>query len=739
MITLMPEQSATDPFALREANQYKNPIASREYLLTILNHAPLSLDELSHQLHYHNKNQQTALKHRLNAMVRDKQLLRNQNNGYQSANPDRLIPGVVIGHPDGFGFLKPDSKDDKLFLSCEQMQTLIHGDHIVARLSEQRYKGHHTAKLVEIKKRTITTLTGQYQQQKGEGWLIPQDTRLPKAIQIAPQQRNHAQAGDMVLGKILKYPDHKKPTTASIIKILGRGGLLSTQIELAIYQFALPHEWPQSVTDEIANINQTLPQSELDKREDLRSLPFVTIDGETACDFDDALYCQPTANGWTLYVAIADVSWYVKPGTALDKQAHQRGVSVYFPQRVIPMLPEILSNQLCSINPGVDRLCLLCTMQIDHHGQLQQAHFSEAVIRSQARLTYNQVQGLLFGQKTKQALLAPLQNLHTLYQALDKARQSRGAISFERVEIGLELNNQGQVIGTNPLPRNTAHRIIEVCMILANTAAASYLTANKVPCLYRVHEGPAKSDLPQLKAFLAARKLSLGGGDSPQPKDYEQLLTKAKNRSDFPVIQTILLRSLKQAIYQVPPGKHFGLALETYTHFTSPIRRYPDLQIHRIIRRLIQGKPHQKDHRTVARLSQIAEHCSIVERRADEASWEVIESLKCHYLSQRAQSVFDGIIEGVSHFGLFVALDDLAICGLVHIRTLGNDYFHYDQIQQRLVGERTNHPFNLGDKITVRMTQVDVASRKITLEPVALPKSLTRQARRKTRKAKLKP
>ena len=742
----MLKKSGKDPFAHREAQNYERPIASREFILECFDEAlgPLLFEHLADILEYRDADQKTALQRRLGAMVRDGQLFRNRKGQYAIVTQADLVAGEVVAHRDGFGFLQPDAGGDDLYLSARQMRTLMHGDRAIVRPAGLNRRGKPEGRLVEILERRVMAVSGHFFEEAGLGFVRPENRRLTQDILIPPGAEAGACHGDIVSARITGYPTEKSHTLGEITEILGNTLTPDMYIELAIRKFGLPHVWPQAVLQETAPLSEALPQEEIEKRRDIRDLPLVTIDGKYARDFDDAVYCQPAEKGWKLFVAIADVSWYVRPDTALDAEAYERSTSTYFPNRVVPMLPEALSNGLCSINPDVDRFCVLCEMDVSRQGRLVRARFDCAVMRSRARLTYTEVAAMLVEKDEAlcaeyAGLLPHLEDLYGLYKVLAKGRRRRGAIEFESGETGFTFDDQGQVCAIRPLVRNDAHKLIEECMILANIAAAQHLQKHQLPALYRVHAGPAGDDLNALREFLAGLGLSLNGGDEPEPKDYDQLLSETRQRPDAHVIQTVLLRSLKQAVYQPDNEGHFGLSLESYSHFTSPIRRYPDLLVHRAIRHLAEGG--RADHYRYAGrdMEKFGHQCSAHERRASEASRDVDEILKCQYLLDHPQREFNGVIAGVNNFGLFVEIENIGISGLVHVTALGHDYFHYDSVHHRLNGEHTGISFRLGEAMKVRLIRVDVEDRKVDLEPVELPDRLLSAAPGKKRGRGRKP
>jgi len=727
----MKKRPPKDPHARREASRYEQPIASRELILEMLSQAqgPLNFEQLASQLKYTDDAPLSALNRRLGAMVRDGQLFLNRLQEYAIVSQADLIVGTVIGHADGFGFLKPDTGGDDLFLSPKQMKTLMHGDHVIVMEIGRDRRGRREGKPVEVLERSVREVSGHYYREGGLGTVMPQNKRLTQDILIPPGDESSANHGDIVVVRIVEYPTKHSHALGKIVEVLGAELTADMHVEMAIRNFGLPHRWSEAVEAELAQVSETLPEKEVKRRHDIRHLPLVTIDGEDARDFDDAVYCERTDDGWRLLVAIADVSWYVRKGTALDESAYERSTSTYFPNRVVPMLPEILSNGLCSINPQVDRFCMLCEMQISRKGNLVRTRFDEAVMRSHARLTYTEVAAMLVERdealsKQYQEVLPHLESLHDIYKALARARKRRGAIDFESTETKFRFAPDGSIDAVVPLVRNEAHKLIEECMITANIATARHLEKHRMPALYRVHNGPEEDDLDNLRQFLGELGLSLGGGESPRPKDFSLLLNQIKERPDAHLIQTVMLRSLKQAMYEGGNKGHFGLSLDAYAHYTSPIRRYPDLLVHRAIRHLLQGgKPGDYTY-SHGDMEKHGAHCSTLERRADEASWDVVEALKCEYLEQHVESEFDGIIAGVNSFGLFVELDDLDMSGLVHVTALGHDYFHHDPIHHRLTGEHSRTAFQLGQAMRVRITRVNVDERKIDLEPVELPKVL---------------
>lgn len=709
-----------DPHRIREARRYENPIPSREFILEILTESgvPLTFESLAEALELTGIEALEALRRRLLAMERDGQLIANRRGHYCLVNRRDLIAGRVIGHPDGFGFLKPDEGSEDLYLSAREMRGLFHDDRAVVRVVGQDRRGRREGSLVEVLERNTKTLVGRLQVEAGVGFLEPDNRRLIHDIVIPREGFGPSQAGQIVLVEIVEQPTRRTQPIGRVLQVLGEHLAPGMETDIAIHTHNLPVDWPETVLAEVAELGETIPDAARQNRADLRNIPLVTIDGADARDFDDAVYCEPRPKGGhRLLVCIADVSAYVRPGSALDEEARNRGNSVYFPNRVIPMLPEVLSNGLCSLNPGVDRLCVACEMSVGPDGIITRSRFFPAVMRSAARLTYDQVATMLSDSdpvpSNHAELLPPLRHLFELYQVLSRARKARGTLEFNTTESRFEFDDQNRVVAIHPVVRHDAHRLIEECMLAANVAAARLLTRKRLAILYRVHGGPTEEKLTDLRAFLGELGLKLPGGEKPEPADYAQLMASIRDRADEHLIQTVLLRSLSQAVYSSSNHGHFGLAYPAYTHFTSPIRRYPDLLIHRAIRYAIDGGSSEEFEHSKTTLQPLGEHCSATERRADEATRDVATTLKCQYMQHKIGESFDGIISGVHAFGLFVELKHLFVDGLIHITALENDYYHFDPIGHRLTGERTGQVFRLGDPLRVKLAGVNVEERKI--------------------------
>ncbi len=729
-----------DPFVAREVQKYGTPAPSREFLLEYLDERgmPMTESELCQELGC-DENESEAVARRLRAMARDGQLIRNRRDGFGVARRMDLIAGRVIGHPEGYGFVVPDEGGDDLFLSAREMRSVLHADRVLVRVAGVDRRGRREAALAEVLERKTESVVGRYFDRHGSGHVVADNRRIAQDIDIPPGYDNGARDGQIVQVDIVEQPTRRNRPVGRVVEVIGDHMAPGMEVEIAIRAHGIPVEWPQSVLEEIRDFGDSVPNSAEEGRVDLRDLPLVTIDGVTARDFDDAVYCERRGRNWRVIVAIADVSHYVQMGTALDREAELRGNSVYFPDRVVPMLPEVLSNGLCSLNPDVDRLCLACDMTVDSDGKLVRSRFVEGVMRSHARLTYDAVGAAIQDRDDRVRaelgeLVAHLDRLYQLYQVLRDARERRGAMDFESQESVIEYGADGKIENIRPTERNDAHKLIEECMIAANVASARFLRRHKIPCLFRVHEGPSAAKLESLRVFLGELGLGLAGGDKPTPQDFAALLERVEERPDKHLIQTVLLKSLARAVYTPGDQGHFGLALPAYTHFTSPIRRYPDLLVHRAIRHVLRGGKAADFRYGVSNMEALGEQCSMTERRADEAVWDTIEWLKCEYMEDRVGEVFEGIVSSVVGFGLFVELKDVFVEGLVHITSLENDYYHFDPVGHRLTGERSGRVFRLGDPIRVRVVRVDLDDRKIDFEPVGQAQAKERRGRRGKRR-----
>ena len=738
----MKNKRAKDPFLEREKTLYQEPLPSRELILEVLQEqgVPVAVTTLTELLSIE-PSEVEIFARRLRAMERDGQIMRNRKDAICVVDKLDLIKGKVQGHPEGYGFLIPEEGVD-LFLGPKEMRKVLHGDKVMAREIGLDRRGRPEAVIVEVLERANHRVVGRVHNEHGITFVVAEQKRISQEILVAPDQTRGVKPGQVVMVEIIEQPNKNAQPIGKIVEILGNFADPGMEIEIALRKHSLPYEFSPEIQKAVKKFAKTVGRPE-EGRIDIRHLPLVTIDGETAKDFDDAVYCEVikagsgkkrgTGGGFRLFVAIADVSYYVKPGDAIDKEALNRGNSVYFPRRVIPMLPEVLSNGLCSLNPNVDRLCMVCEMDISANGDLEKYRFYPGIINSKARLTYTEVAAFLEG-KTAPAigkLGEHIVALNQLFGVLLTARHKRGAIDFESIETQMIFNAEGKIERILPVLRNDAHRIIEECMLAANVCASDYLQKNEHPTLYRIHEGPSSDKLKALRTFLKEFGFSLGGGEKPHAKDYAKLLQQIKGRPDTQLLQTVMLRSLHQAIYSPDNVGHFGLAYESYTHFTSPIRRYPDLLVHRAIKAVLGGTVYSPGN-----WHELGAHSSMTERRADDATRDVEAWLKSYYMQDKIGEIFDATISGVTGFGIFVALDEVYVEGLVHVTELGNDYFHFDAAKHQLLGERTAQRFRLGDRVRIRVVRVDLETTRIDFALEATAKLAEKKPKTKIRERK---
>ncbi|MBA3582125.1 MAG: ribonuclease R [Gammaproteobacteria bacterium] len=724
--TKPPVLTALDPHLDREATRYDQPIASREHLAELIktHQPPCTFEQVATLLQYEDPVSLEALERRLRAMVRDGQLISNKVDGFLPVDDKDLIRGRVIAHPDGFGFLHPalgNAKED-LFIPPGQMKSLLHGDVAMVRITGTNKRGRLEVALVHVLERANKRIVGRILVDAGLTYVVADNKRITQDIFIPADQVGDAKPGQIVLADITEQPTFRRQPVGRVREILGDHMAPGMEIDIAVYAHDLPNEWSPEVLSEIQQLSDQVADADKQGREDLRDKLFVTIDGEDAKDFDDAVYCETYGTGWRLYVAIADVAHYVRPDTGLDKEAFNRGNSVYFPGRVIPMLPEILSNGLCSLNPHVDRLAMVCRMDISIDGRIVDYKFSEAVFRSHARLTYNQVADMLVLRKIPvrkqfETVIDSLETLYELYHVFAKQRKKRGAIDLETTETRILFGENRKISAIIAVERNDAHKLIEECMIAANICAARFLEHHEIPGLFRVHDTPPLKKTEDFSTFLGEMGLKFAAREDIKPKDYSLLLDKIRERVDFHLIQTVLLRSLSQAEYNPVNCGHFGLALEEYAHFTSPIRRYPDLLVHRAIRHILRGGKVAQYHYSKDDMLDMAAQCSKTERRADEATRDATDWLKCEFMLDKVGESFVGIISSVTSFGLFVSLNDIHIEGLIHITSLSRDYYQFDPVGHRLVGEHSGQVYRLGDVIKVKVVRVSLDDRKIDFIP----------------------
>lgn len=704
-----------DAFADEEKNKYENPVPSRQSMIDYLTKIdkPVTLKHLINVTETTDPSSQDALFYRLKAMLRDGQLMQDRRNRYCIMQKLDMVDGKIISHPEGFGFVTPDDGGKDLFLSAKEMRQVMHGDRVRVFLVSTDRRGRKEGRIHQILEQVNKTVVGQLLSERGVFFVEPDNKRLTQTIAVAPEDINNAEAGQVVLLELIAFPSKHRPALGKVIEILGDHLAPGLEVDVALHSHDIPNAWPQEVLDEVSKIPSSVTQDDIKGRRDLRDLSFVTIDGEDARDFDDAVFCRRNEKTWQLYVAIADVSHYAKPGSALDKEAQFRSTSVYFPGRVIPMLPEQLSNGLCSLNPKVDRLCLVCEMSIDDGGKIKRSRFYQAVIHSKARLTYTKVANFINKGQLEGAseLESDLATLHDLYKVLLKQRKKRGAIEFDTTETQIVFDDNKKISQIVPMVRNDAHRLIEECMLSANVCAANFVKREKMPALYRVHPIPPEDKIEKLREFLAGFGLTLDGGKKPKPKNYAATLIDISAREEKSLLETVMLRSLTQAKYIEKNEGHFGLAYSAYAHFTSPIRRYPDLLTHRAIIHAVEKKAVAKFPYTEKKMSELGLHASTCERRADEATREVVSWLKCEYMQEKVGETYKGTISTVTSFGLFVMLDEIFVEGLVHISTLKGDRYQFDSTRHRLVG--ANNKFRLGDKVEILVARVDLDDRKI--------------------------
>ncbi len=719
-------------------------VPSREDILTCLRDQTqaVSIEKLAHMLHVAYP-LSVGTERRLMAMVRDEQLVLDTKQRVKINQKSSFIAGRVQGHRDGFGFLiRDDRQGADLFLSPNEMRRVLHGDRVLVRPNGE-HRGKPEAAIVEVLQRSTNRLVGRLHKENGSFTVAPEDQRIKHDIFIAPADIGPAKPGQVVTVEITRQPARHVQPQGKIIEVLGEIDDPGMEIEIAVRKFDVPHEFSDQALEQAQKIPQSVRPSDLKGRLDLRDVAFITIDGEDARDFDDAVFCEEInigrgktyRKGWRLLVAIADVSHYVRPQDPIDEDAIERGTSVYFPRRVIPMLPEALSNGICSLNPGEDRLALVCDMVIAGEGartgKVTAYQFYPAVIHSHARTTYTQIWDAIqqpSGPMAQQlAQLYPMvQSSYELFQILLEQRKQRGAIDFDTVETKIVCNEVGRIERIEPLVRNDAHKLIEEFMLAANTCAADFMTRHKRLGLYRVHEGPTVVKLQAFRDYLRTLGLQLEGGDEPTTADFARLIEQVKGRTDFEIIQTMCLRSLQQAIYTPDNNGHFGLSYPLYTHFTSPIRRYPDLLTHRVIKGILKNQRYVPDlapeegddlltrnEREQSLWERLGIMLSSRERRADEASYDVQAWLKCYFMQDHVGEVYSGKITGVAPFGIFITLDALYVEGMVHISELGSDYFTFNEATHDLRGERTGIRYKLTDTVQVQVARVNLETRKI--------------------------
>ena len=703
-----------DPNLTDEAQRYEHPVPSREFILDYLKKEgrPVSREKILADLELTSDNEQEGIRRRLIAMVRDGQLISNRQGSYALVDRMHLVKGVIQGHRDGFGFLIPDQGEGDIFLPAREMQSVFTDDVVLVRVTSKR-GSRSEGTIVEVLERGTKELVGRFFRDGDVAFVQPEARNIAQDVLVVDEGGVAVHEGDYVLVSIVSQPTKRRHATSAIIERLGDARESGMEARLAAYSHGIPVLWPEGVQEEAEKVPQTVDPALLGERLDLRDKAFVTIDGADAKDFDDAVLAEPhRRGGWTLWVAIADVAEYVKPDTALDTEAFNRGNSVYFPNDVIPMLPERLSNGMCSLNPDVDRLVLVCEMRINEAGKVSKSSFHEGVIHSHARLTYTQA-GIFMTEGGTHAQGEHLNNLYAVYKVLDKQRKERGTIEFEVDEPVFNFDENGKIESIGIASRTVAHKVIEEAMLAANVCAAKFLEKNKMPFLYRIHSSPDVEKLKNLREFLTSFSLSLSGRNTPTAKNYSKLMAEVKKRDDAHLIQTVVLRSMQQAVYSPDSIGHFGLAYDSYSHFTSPIRRYPDLLVHRAIKHIVRGQKAKKFAYDKADYPAYGEHLSVTERRADRASRDAMDRLKCEFMEDKLGQTFDARIVDVTGFGIFVECHAIYVQGLIHISALDNDYYDHDMVNHCLRGKRSGKVYRLGDKVRVLVSKVDIDERKI--------------------------
>lgn len=697
---------------------YKHPIPGRAELLATLTEfgRPMKTDQIMAALNLKGQKTRGLLADQLHKMLRAGQIIENRRGEYCLTQKLELIAGTVLGHRDGFGFVRRDDDGDDVYLSAREMRSVFDGDRVALKIVGLDKRGRAEGRIVEVLERGVREIAGQFIRERGIGIVVPDNPKISHRVLIPKDESSSARHGQMVIAEILDYPTDAEQPTGRIIRVIGEPDKKGIATDIAIHSHSIPHEWPRAVRDAANAFGDSIPAKAINGRLDLRDVALVTIDGADARDFDDAVYCEPSGSGWRLIVAIADVAHYVQVGLPIDKEAIKRGTSVYFPDRVVPMLPEVLSNGLCSLNPKVDRLCMVCDMKIDADGKVTRSTFAEAVMRSQARLTYSEVNEFLTSGKSRavsSSLHKPLKNLHDLYKVFFKARQRRGAIELDIPQTRISLDEDGTVREIVAVERNDAHRLIEECMIAANVQAAKFLRKHRIPGLYRVHAKPDPDRFDELRQYLLGLGLKVPHPDHVEPRQFNKLLQQVAGRPDSQAVSMAMLRSLMHAEYTPGNIGHFGLALDAYAHFTSPIRRYPDLLVHRAIGHVLRtGKAGGYDYDASA-MERLGAICSAHERRAEEATREVEAWLKCQFMQDKVGNTYTGVITGITNFGAFVQIPEMQIDGLVHVSSLQSDYYHFDAGSQSLLGERTGQRYKLGDRLNVTVARVDLDTRRI--------------------------
>ncbi len=683
---------------------------------------PLAFGALAKLLDVQGDQPRKALRRRLQRLVSGGQLLINRKAEYCLLEKIDAVTGIVSAHPDGFGFLVVGDGSPDVYLPYQEMRALLHGDRVAVRVGSTMRNGKRSGSVVEILERGKQTVVGEYRREHGVGYVV-ESGRIPHTFVVPNHQREGAQSGELVKIEITEYPSERREGQGKVVRILGDPADPGMLTEVAIEQFEIPTEWNGASRAAAQALGERVRAADKHDRVDLRDMPLVTIDGADARDFDDAVYAERSGDGWRLVVAIADVSHYVARGDALDGEAQRRGTSVYFADRVVPMLPESLSNGLCSLKPNVDRLCMVCDMQVTEQGKVTESRFYRGLMRSAARLTYDEVDHLQH-EKTRPKRLknfkysSQINNLYGVFRSLKRARQRRGALDLDLPEVVIQLDQAGRIKRLVQRVRNDAHRLIEECMICANVEAAGFLRKHRLPTLFRVHDGPEPDRFDELRLLLQSLGIPVAEQARTDPQHLNRVLQKIVGRPDYAALAISVLRSLSQAVYQPKNIGHFGLGLANYAHFTSPIRRYPDLLVHRGIGHILDRLKPGAFGYDLSAMEQAGRVCSMLERRAEEATRHVDARLKCAYMQDRIGEVLPGIVSSITHFGLFVTLDEIYVDGLVHVSSIGNDYYHCEAGGTRMTGERSGVSFGLGQAVRVRVMDVSIEQAKIDFELV---------------------
>jgi ribonuclease R len=706
-----------------QAARDQSPAAAARVLTTLREAGrPLTFDDLAARIGRDGKSAQHRLQSQLEELLHAGEIIRNRRGEYiLRERVPQLVVGTVSGHRDGHGFVLPDDRSAPVFLPPRQMLETMHGDRVAVRVSGQDNRGRPQGALVEVLERNTREIVGRLYDESGISFVVPDNPRIGHRVLVPRGHLGGARAGQVVLVKLVEQPSRTAQALGHVSRLLGEHAAPGMETEIAIHSHGLPFEFPREAIAEAETFGRSVSAAAKRGREDLRELPLVTIDGEDARDFDDAVYCEEVRGGWRLVVAIADVASYVDRDAALDKEAQNRGTSVYFPNRVLPMLPEALSNGLCSLNPKVDRLCMVCEMRVSPQGKVTRARFFEGVMCSAARLTYTKVAAYLANPTARHepevvAVGPQLMELHAVFKALLQARGQRGALDFDAPELKVRFDPEGKIAAFVESTRNDAHRLIEECMIAANVEAARFLKKHRMPTLFRVHGAPEDDRLETLRKFLQGFGIQLPADRDLTPHDLSAVLQQVIAGEEAHLIQTVVVRSMPQAVYQPENIGHFGLALPEYAHFTSPIRRYPDLMVHRGIRHILRGGTADSFEWSPAVVTALGQQCSFKERRADEATRDALSWLKCEYMSDKLGEEFDALVTAVVDFGLFVQVKGVQVDGLVHVSALGTDYFSRDSSGFRMVGARSGRVFRLGDHLRVRLINVIIDERKIDFE-----------------------